>query len=228
MSVISDILSILFPQICHVCNKKLNSQENFLCQHCIERLPRTMYHRREFNPMEQRFAGKTKIERATGLIFYDRSSNYASIIHDFKYRGYSKLAVFIGKLMAKELYISGFFNDIDCITPVPLHSIKEAKRGYNQSLKIAAGVSEITNKPIVNNLKLNNWRSTQTMKTSLERWKNRKDSCIVIDSKVYDNKHILIIDDVCTTGATLETLAETILKSSPTARVSLLTFAVTP
>ena len=211
-----------------MCNKKLNSQESFLCQHCIEGLPRTMYHRREFNLMEQRFAGKTKIERATGFIFYERSSKYASIIHDFKYRGHSKLAVFIGKLMAKELYISGFFNDIDCISPVPLHRIKKAKRGYNQSFKIAEGISEIIKKPIVNNLKLKHWRSTQTIKNSLERWVNAKDSCKVIDSTIYDNKHILIVDDVCTTGATLETLAETILNASPTARISLLTFAVTP
>ena len=96
MQIIDDILSILFPRLCHVCQSKLNSQEKFICQHCIDEFPRTLYHRRNLNPMEERFAGKIPFERATGFIFYERSSKYASIIHDFKYRGYSRLAIHVG------------------------------------------------------------------------------------------------------------------------------------
>lgn len=227
MRVINDILSIIFPRTCHVCHEKLNSQEKFICQHCIDDLPRTLYHRRQLNPMEERFAGKIPFERATGFIFYERSSKYASIIHDFKYRGYSHLATYIGELMAKELYTIGFFDDIDCIVPVPLHKFKEAKRGYNQSLKIAEGVANIIEKEIINNIKLTKWRPTQTLKNSIERWLNTQNSYAIIDNKLFDNKHILIIDDVCTTGATLKDIAEIILKTNPTSRVSLLSFAVT-
>lgn len=204
MNLAEDLLSVLFPRLCHVCKNKLNGREEYVCGKCLDELPRTMYHRIPLNAMEQRFAGKVRFEKATSLFFYDRNSRYANIIHDFKYRGYSKLAKYMGQYMANELLTTGFFNDIDSIVPIPLHRFKQARRGYNQSLMIACGLSEILEIPVDDVLKVSRWRRTQTMKSLYERWLNAKDAFRLKDGADVSGKHILLVDDVCTTGSTIE------------------------
>lgn len=204
MKIINDVLSVLFPRRCHVCGSHLYGHEKYVCGNCLINLPRTMYHRLQFNAVEQRFAGKVKFERATSLFFYDKNSRYANIIHDFKYRGYSKLAEYMGRLMARELLTTGFFGDVDCVVPVPLHFFKQARRGYNQSEKIAKGVGEILQVPIIDGLKITRWRQTQTMKSLYERWLNAKDGFCLKKNVDFSGRHVLIVDDVCTTGSTLE------------------------
>lgn len=186
-----------------------------------------MYHRILFNPIEQRFAGIIQFEKATSLLTYTRNSDIAKVIHDFKYREFPSLATHMGMLMAKELYTSGFFNDIDCIIPVPLHFIKRIMRGYNQSYKLAKGVASVINRPVATNLYALRHHSTQTAKNRYERWQNTTDTFSVKRPHQIENKHILLIDDVCTTGATLIAASQAILKI-PNTKISILTLAATP
>ena len=227
MNLFDDILSIIFPQRCHICKGHLGEHEKFICQKCVDTLPYTMYHRILFNPVEQRFAGIIRFERATSLLIYTRNSDAAKIIHDFKYREFPSLATLMGMIMAKELYTSGFFNDIDCIIPVPLHFVKRLKRGYNQSRMLAKGVASVIDCHVATNLYARRHHSTQTAKNRYERWQNTTDTFSVKRPHQLEGKHILLIDDVCTTGATLIAAAQAILKI-PNTKISILTLAATP
>lgn len=228
MNPLTDILSIIFPRQCHICSCSLAEHEKFLCHKCVDELPRTAYHRLQFSPMEQRFAGIIPYERATSIFIYTRDSGIASIIHDFKYRNYPSLAQYMGKIMAEELYISGFFNDIDYIAPIPLHFTKQIKRGYNQSLMLAKGIASVTNDcKIITNLYAHRQHSTQTAKDRYERWQNTADTFSIKRANELADCHILLVDDVCTTGATLIAAAQAILKA-PGTKVSILTLASTP
>lgn len=226
MNPLADIVSILFPKSCHICRCRLADHERFICRQCVERLPRTLYHRVPLNAMEQRFAGIVKFERATACFTYSRKSGIATLIHDFKYRGFPSLACYMGEMMATELYTSGFFADIDCIAPVPLHILKRARRGYNQSEMIARGVSKVTGIPVIANLTAQRRHSTQTAKDHYQRWQNTMGIFAVKRPNELEGKHVLIVDDVCTTGATLIAAADTILKVADT-RISILSLAVT-
>lgn len=185
-----------------------------------------MFHRLDFNPMEQRFAGIIKYERATAHFFYLRQSSFASIVHDFKYRKFPTLARYMGRLTAQELLSSGFFSGIDCLIPVPLHPLKYAKRGYNQSQMIAKGISDVTDIPINNSLKAVRHHSTQTAKSHYLRWKNTQGVFKCKKVGCLKGKHILIVDDVCTTGATMIAAAQAFSAHSDI-KISILALAVT-
>lgn len=228
MNPIADILSIIFPKHCHICSGSLAEYEKFICLKCLDELPRTSYHLLPFSPMEQRFAGIIPYEKATSLFAYTRDSAISAIIQDFKYRGYQSLAKQMGRIMAEELYISGFFNDIDYVIPIPLHFLKRAKRGYNQSLMLAKGIVAVAgNCHIATNLYAHRQHSTQTSKNRFERWQNTTNTFSVKRPHQLENKHILLVDDVCTTGATIISAAQAILKVSGT-KISILTLAATP
>lgn len=226
MNPITDLTSILFPARCHVCDTRLSSQESYLCQHCIDNLPRTLFHRSNFNPMEQRFAGKIKYEKATAHFYFIRESKFSSIIHDFKYRNFPSLAKYIGIITARELISTGFFNDIDILIPIPLHFFKLLKRGYNQSEMIAKGINTLTGIKINTSLKAVKSRKTQTLKNSFQRWENTQNAFTIKNANNLQGKHILLIDDVCTTGATIIAAAKEILKIKNT-KVSILTISAT-
>ena len=154
MSIAGDLLNFIFPQRCHVCDGALAPHEQFICQACLDRLPRSGYHRRKLNPMEERFAGIFPFEKATGHFLYARDSSISVLIQDMKYRNFPSIGNYLGRLVASELYATGFFNDVDVILPVPMHFIKKAKRGYNQAERIALGVGEGTGLPVAMNLKM--------------------------------------------------------------------------
>lgn len=179
------------------------------------------------NRMEQRFAGKFPFEHATGYFFYDSDTAIAALVHDFKYRHYRGLANMLGKIIAEELSITPFFGDADAIIPVPMHIFKKARRGYNQTEEIAKGISSILNIPVLTNLKAVRPHRSQTRLTHEERLTNLSDTFAIINPEELQNRHIILLDDVCTTGSTLTTCADTLLSASPTLRLTLLTLAVT-
>lgn len=205
----------------------LSLSENYLCTSCLSRMPRTLYHRQPDNPMEQRFMGIIPYERATGHFFYSRGSDLALLIHDFKYHRFRGLARHLGALVANELLPTGFLNDVDVIMPVPMHFLKRARRGYNQAREIACGVADVARIPLGDNLKALRGHRTQTSMSLAGRHKNIEGVFYVDHASDLQDKSILIIDDVCTTGATLISAVETISAVAPTARFSLLTLGVT-
>lgn len=177
--------------------------------------------------MEQRFAGLIPFERATGFLSYSRDSIVARIVHDFKYRRFRGLARRMGALMGTELYSTGFFSDIDVLIPIPMHFFKQAKRGYNPAEQLAIGLSAETGIPTMNNLKARRAHRTQTSLTLQERRENTANLFVIKDEEQLKGKHILLIDDICTTGSTLLAAAEVCHKYIPDCRISMLTFGVT-
>lgn len=225
--VLGSLIDFIFPRVCHICGGKLGANERYVCAACLSRLPRTGYHRIKDNPMERRFMGIVPYRNATGYFFYRRNSEIASLVHDMKYHHFPGLAEYLGELVGTELFTSGFFSDIDAIVPVPIHWTKRARRGYNQCEKLALGLSGATGIPVMLNLRAHRPHRTQTSLTLDQRMKNTKGVFRLTDPATLDGKRILLIDDVCTTGTTLISAAETIHNEVPTAELTLLTLCVT-
>lgn len=224
--IFNSFVDTLFPRICPVCNNVLLSHEKHICTKCRIDIPITRYHMQEFNAMEQLFAGKTPIEKAVGYFFYEKGNPYSNILHNIKYRNNPQLGQYVAKLFAQELLSRDIFRDIDCIIPVPLHHRKKIQRGYNQSEYIAKGFSEVFDIPVHNNIIIaHKSHESQTNKGIYERWLNTQNIFSAQDTQVLENKHVLIVDDVVTTGATLLSAALTIA-SVPNIKISLATLGV--
>ena len=221
----NDLINIFFPPVCVSCGEVLNHHDHFVCIKCLIHLPRTNFHLDEKNKVAQAFWGRVKIEKATSYFFFNKGSDYQRLIHDLKYHGNYELGVYLAKSYAQEIIRSGFFRSIDCIVPVPLHRKKLKKRGYNQCLAIAEGMAEVTNMPFLNhNLIRTEYNETQTHKGRYDRWENVELIFSVLQPQAFEGKHVLLVDDVVTTGATLEACAQQILQSE-NSKVSILTLA---
>jgi len=176
--------------------------------------------------MEQLFAGKVPIERATGYFYYQKSSPYAQILYDIKYRNRPQMGRWLAARAAGELRNSGFFDDIEVIVPVPLHPSKLAERGYNQSDYLARGLSQALGIPVIDALKSTRAHGSQTRRSATDRWLNAQHTYALRQAKAsqIENKHILLVDDVVTTGATLEACTHALL-TAPGTQVTLFTLA---
>lgn len=217
----------MFPRSCHICGEKLAPSEHYICLPCLSRMPRTLYHRQSDNPMEQRFMGIIPYERATGHFFYSRGSDLATLIQDFKYRKFPGLARYLGSVVATELLTTDFLSDIDIIIPVPMHVWKQARRGYNQAAEVAHGLAEVVGLPVSTALKAVRSHRTQTSMTLDARRKNVSGMFRLDNPDSINDRYVLLVDDVCTTGATLLAASEAILAAAPEARITLLTLGVT-
>lgn len=223
----SDLLRIVFPDVCEVCGSSLVRGEEVICLKCDMNMPRTRVHNDSFNIIHERLAGKTPIERAAGYFYYYRESDYAAIIHNAKYNGRPIIARKLAMRFARELMADNFFDGIDVVLYVPMFFLKKIKRGYNQSEYIAQGISQATNIPIGHNLISKRSHSSQTKKNSYSRWLNAQGVYDVINSEELENKHVLIVDDVVTTGATLLACCDVVHNAVPSATISVLSLAVT-
>lgn len=224
-SVLNDLTELLFPRLCVVCGDKLIEQEQWICLHCLHHIPRTNYHLERENPVAQLFYGRVPIEFATAFFRFSKGSQYQKLLHNLKYKGMKELGAEIGKHFGIDLTQSEDFNSVDIICPVPLHPDKEKKRGYNQSWWIASGMAEQMQKELSSgNLIRATATETQTRKNRFERWQNVEGIFDLTNPEGFSGKHILLIDDVVTTGSTLEACAQTIL-SKTNAKVSIATLA---
>lgn len=216
---------VVMPRICPVCGKALDGDELWMCRQCFANLPRTRYEEVEFNTMEQHFAGKVPIERATAYFFYEKGAPYSSILHDIKYHGLPKMGHWLAGRAVHDMEDSHFFEGIDMVTAVPLHRSKLARRGYNQSEYLARGIASALNIPYIEALKAIRPHSTQTHKGAMERWQNIQGNyALKNNADRLAGKHILLVDDVITTGSTL-TVCASLLKSIPDVAISLFTLA---
>jgi ComF family protein len=219
------LTELVFPRLCVICGDKLIEQEQWICLHCLHHVPRTNFHKVAENPVAQLFYGRVRIEFATSFFFFSKGSKYQWLIHNLKYRGMKELGAEMGKHFAIDLMQSDDFCSVDLICPVPLHPSREKKRGYNQSWWIASGMAVQMQKPLsVGNLVRVVATETQTKKTRFERWQNVEGIFALNNPEDYCGKHILLVDDVVTTGATIEACAQAIL-SKCDARVSIATLA---
>ena len=229
MNIISkylkDFFNLFFPDLCVVCNNHLVNQENLICTKCLYNLPKTNYHKEIDNPVSQLFWGRAKVEYATGFFFFHKGSVYQNMMHKFKYHGNKEIGFVLGKSFGSQIRNS-VFDEIDTIIPVPLHKSKLKKRGFNQSEWLGMGLSEAMQKPLdIDSLIRDVATETQTRKSRFERWKNVENIFKVIDENALIGKHVLLVDDVVTTGSTMEACVNAILEVKDT-KVSIATLAV--
>ena len=219
---LTDFRDVLFPRFCSICGEKLNTTEQKICGACLMQL--NYLPKKDFldNEVSRLFWAKIPIERGHSYIHYHKEGASHKLLMKVKYGHRPDLCQWIGVMMARDLAHAHFFDDIDAIVPVPLHWVRQLERGYNQSLYIAKGISEVTGIPVSNKwVKRVKNNETQTHKSASERLNNVQNIFQVRSS--IPAHHILLVDDVITTGATLTSLAQTILKENPDVVFSVLT-----
>ena len=221
------VLDLISPRLCVVCGQRLTVSEEIICSKCNLHLPRTGFQQDPYeNEMAKLFWHQIPIERATALFYYEAHSETANILYELKYKNHPEIGEVMGRLVAKELQPSGFFDGIDGIVPIPLAKKRQRQRGYNQSLEIARGISEITNLPIYNKVvRRNVFEGSQTNKGRWERNENVEKVFEMTDETAIHGKHLLIIDDVVTTGATVIACAKELCKAG-NVKISVLSLGV--
>lgn len=203
---------MFYPHNCIGCGSDVIDKENFLCLECVNDLPHTNFAMHANNPLEKKFWGRISLTSAMSEFYFSKESIVQNMIYELKYRRNKKAGFYFGNLMGKSLLNSNRF-DVDILIPLPLFEGKERMRGYNQSEILCNGISGVINKPVIrNNVIRKVFTETQTKKHRIERWKNVKDIFFVTDPKSLEGKHILLVDDVITTGATLDACGSEILK----------------
>jgi len=223
--MIKDFFSILFPQVCVACGKALYKEEQSLCMMCVYKLPKTNFHEEKNNPIEKTFWGRVPIVAGAAYYKFEKGGKVQHLIHELKYNGQWEVGVTIGNLYGRELKNCERFNAIDLIVPVPLHKRKIRVRGYNQSEAFAKGLSKSMNVETNFNVLYRDSNSeTQTKKKRFLRWGNVETIFQVRDEITLQGKHVLLVDDVITTGATLEACILA-LQKIPNIKVSVATIA---
>jgi ComF family protein len=221
----TDFYRLFFPKLCGGCDAPLVKNEEHLCLHCNLDLPFTQFENIRENPVEKLFYGRTQIEFGTSLLFFSKGEKVQHILHNIKYNDQKELAVFIGRIFGERLQNILPVNSVTTIIPIPLHPQKQHLRGFNQSELIAQGMNEVLNKELsVDNVFRNINTETQTKKNRIERWQNVEKVFDIKDSNALKNKHVLLIDDVLTTGATLEACTQTLIEQC-NCKVSIATVA---
>lgn len=223
----ADLVKMLFPPVCEVCGCRLMKGEKVLCLDCLTKLPRVNVHLNPEHELAKRLAASSKVYRLASMFSYVRDTDYARVIQRSKYNNRPDIDHDLAVEFASELLNSGFFSGIDLILPVPMHPWKKIRRGYNQADEIAAGVSAVTGIPIADNLIARRRHGTQTRRNAMQRMQNAQGIYDVVYPQELAGKHVLIVDDVITTGATVMACSDAIRCTSPTTTVSVLTLAAT-
>ena len=224
-NIFSSTLHLFYPHICTGCGSDLLKENNLLCLRCINDLPHTNFARYTNNPAEKIFWGRIPVAAAHSEFYFAKESLIQQLIHQLKYKNNTAIGFYLGELMGKSLLESNRFNNIDCLIPLPLYPDKERKRGYNQAAVICNGISAVMNVPVsIGNVIRQRFTETQTRKHRTERWQNVEGSFVVKNPAVLKGKNLLLVDDVVTTGATLEACGS-ILSRAEAAKLYIATLA---
>ncbi len=209
---LNSLLGLFYPKQCAACGLKI-SEQLIICINCEQNLPFTDFHLQSDNVVAKQFWGRAPIEAAAACFYFTKGSKIQHLIHQLKYKGNQQVGEFIGNLYGQKLKKS-VFNKVDMIIPVPLHLKKIKKRGYNQSTCFAKGLSMALQKPVEEQAVIRkSFTETQTKKSRWNRWLNVSEAFEVIDKEKLQEKNILLVDDVITTGATMEALVSKLSQS---------------
>ncbi|MBQ8466368.1 MAG: ComF family protein [Prevotella sp.] len=227
-SFLTKVLDFVSPRLCVICGRRLLPSQPLLCSHCMLHLPVTNYYLSPLdNPMARLFWGLFPIERASALFFYEPKASTRELIYDLKYRGYPMIGEEMGALIARHYQPAGFFEGVDAIIPVPLTRRRRWQRGYNQSEMLARGIREVTGLPILTDvLKRTSFKGSQTKKNQWERRENVDGVFRLVRPDDIRGKHILLIDDIITTGATIVACADELCKAGDV-KISVLSLGLT-
>lgn len=223
------ILDLVAPRLCMVCGCTLTYGEEWLCTGCLLTLPRTGMHLQPTNRLSDRMLRHIAVCRAASWFFYRRESPYTEIIYKLKYRQMPAAGQWLGRTYAAEVMSSGLFDDVDLIVPVPLHWLKKLRRGYNQSQEIALGISEATGIPVGCDVLKARGHAQQKSKSRIQRTVDMLDGVFWLnDAGAIAGRHVLVVDDVATTGATLEACVMALMSARIAPRaISLMTLGAT-
>jgi len=222
--IFDDMFSLLYPRVCLACGKNIRAHEEAICLTCQYKMPKTNFHEDMDNPLTERFWGRVKLNCGSAFYYFGKGGKVQQLIHNLKYNHKPEIGIRLGHLYGSVLGKSLFFRQVEIIVPVPLHPDKKKIRGYNQSATFAKGISESMNVPWKEALRRIQMTETQTKKDRIARFENVKDAFEVADTKAVAGKHILLVDDVITTGATIEACAHQLLEV-PGTKVSVATIA---
>lgn len=205
MALINDFMSLIYPRRCEACGNLLFKHEMYLCNFCLLNLPKSDFHKYPGNPLEHAFSGRVPFNFAMSLYVFEKSGKVQKLLHHIKYEGQKELAAFLGKYYAAELQRDLKNTFFDAVVPVPLHKKKLRQRGFNQSEWFAKGIAEALGAALdTTSLVRTAETATQTNKKKYQRWENVEGIFEVSDPSRLKGKHILLVDDVITTGATIE------------------------
>lgn len=210
---LADFVSLLFPELCQACKANLVAGEELICTECRYNLPFTNFHFKPDNMVAQQFWGKINVKAAYAMCYFVKGGKLQHLMHQFKYKGVKQIGSLLGNIAGDQLAQNAIFKTADVIIPVPLHKSRQRKRGYNQSTCFAEGIAEKLHIPVSeNNLVRARATETQTHRSRFSRFQNMQEVFMVADPEKLKNKHVLLVDDVVTTGSTLEACGAELLK----------------
>lgn len=211
------LLHLLFPHTCAGCASDILDNDSSLCMRCIASLPETGFVVHEDNPVANKFTGRLQLRSATAQYYFTKSSLIQQLIHQLKYKGHEELGLQLGQMMGRQLVESGRFQSIDILVPLPLFAARQKKRGYNQATVLCNGMAKAMNLPVYEKaVERMAATESQTKKGRIDRWLNTEGKFRVKDEAALSGKHLLLVDDVITTGATLEACGAELVKLTDT------------
>ncbi len=224
--VVKNLLNLFFPKLCFGCRHILSDNEVDICTSCRHELPVTNYHLKLENPVEKVFYGRVKIERATALFRFHKKGLVQQLLHNLKYRGQEGISRSLGKWMGHDLDATGDYDKIDYVIPVPLHKKKLRKRGFNQVSKFGQEIAAYLNATYAEDVLIKtSSTATQVFKKRFARWSANEEVFNLKNTSGLHGKHLLLVDDIITTGATIEACASK-LQSIPNIKISVATMAI--
>lgn len=209
------LLHFLFPHVCETCGTDVLEPDHHLCLRCLASLPKTEFHFYPNNPVEKIFWGRLPVASATAQYYFSKGSMMQHLMHQLKYRGNKELGIYLGRLMGYALASANRFRYVDALVPLPLFPAKERVRGYNQAAVLCEGIASVLQKPVLTNAVIRTTPTeSQTKKNRVDRWQNMEGRFELQNPAAVEHKHVLLVDDVVTTGATLEACGAILLEGS--------------